>query len=106
MDFVTAGVGAVRGRPLLFDANVLIDYGNADYRIMTLSTEHLGPAMVPSPVLEEAAIRGLRPLIKLVHMGKLDRPTAVNWVRRIHDSNPYHISTGVLEQFVDELPPG
>lgn len=48
-------------------------------------------------------IRGLRPLIELVRMGQMDRATAVNLAQRIHEANPYHISSSIVERFVNEL---
>ncbi len=39
-------------RPLVVDANVLIDYANTDASILTLTARHLGPVHVPTAVLE------------------------------------------------------
>lgn len=40
-------------KPILLDANVLIDYAQADDSILQLSSHHLGPIYVPDPVVEE-----------------------------------------------------
>ena len=39
-------------RPLVVDANVLIDYANTDAYILTLVSRHLAPVHVPTAVLE------------------------------------------------------
>ncbi len=39
--------------PIICDANVLIDYFEADKRILTLVVRHAGPILVPSSVLDE-----------------------------------------------------
>lgn len=40
-------------KPLLLDANVLIDYAKTDDSILQLATQHLGPIYIPDPVVEE-----------------------------------------------------
>lgn len=45
-------------QPLLFDANVLIDYAAADQQLLRLIARHLAPIMVPTAVFCE--VHGLR----------------------------------------------
>lgn len=40
-------------RPLLFDANVLIDYDAGDRELLALCARHLAPVMIPTPILDE-----------------------------------------------------
>lgn len=39
--------------PLLFDANVLIDYCNGDIRVLSLVNTHVGQVCIATPVLDE-----------------------------------------------------
>jgi hypothetical protein len=43
----------VRGRILIVDANVLIDYASTDDTVLALASVHLGEIVVPRPVLGE-----------------------------------------------------
>jgi predicted nucleic acid-binding protein len=38
---------------LVTDANALIDYASTDESVLALASRHLGPVIVPSPVLDE-----------------------------------------------------
>jgi len=42
-----------RPRSLVLDANVLIDYALSEPSVLGLAARHLGPVLVPFPVLEE-----------------------------------------------------
>jgi predicted nucleic acid-binding protein len=43
-------------RGLVTDANVLIDYSSTDESVLALTSRHLGPVIVPSPVLDEVEL--------------------------------------------------
>lgn len=41
---------------LVTDANALIDYASTDVSVLALASRHLGPVIVPSPVLDEVEL--------------------------------------------------